>query len=161
MILLQSRLNQKHNWRMKKLQVILVVMDVGTAPASQINASFCLKYAKRLAIGPGGFTCATRGGVAMRSWPLAIVITSLLLFRLLLLTHFGEYPMRENLFPPIFWHKQKIYAKKKQVNFIFFMKKNRFLSDFLTIYGQRLVMAAIMIIMAKMAVWPFGQLWPF
>ena len=31
----------------------------------------------------------------------------------LLFTHFGETSMRENLFPPIFWHKQKIYAKKK------------------------------------------------
>ena len=26
------------------------------------------------------------------------------LLRLLLFTHFGESPMRENLFPPIFWH---------------------------------------------------------
>ena len=25
--------------------------------------------------------------------------------RLLLFTHFGESPVRENLFPPIFWHK--------------------------------------------------------
>ena len=24
--------------------------------------------------------------------------------RLLLFTHFGESPVRENLFPPIFWH---------------------------------------------------------
>ena len=42
---------------------------------------------------------------------LAIVFTYffLLLFsffflRLLLFTHFGESPVRENLFPPIFWH---------------------------------------------------------
>ena len=28
----------------------------------------------------------------------------LLLLRLLLFTHFGESPVRENLFPPIFWH---------------------------------------------------------
>ena len=27
-----------------------------------------------------------------------------LLLRLLLFTHFGETPMAENLFPPIFWH---------------------------------------------------------
>ena len=27
-----------------------------------------------------------------------------LLLRLLLFTHFGESPVRENLFPPIFWH---------------------------------------------------------
>ena len=26
------------------------------------------------------------------------------LLRLLLFTHFGESPVRENLFPPIFWH---------------------------------------------------------
>ena len=37
--------------------------------------------------GPGGFACATRGGVAMRSWPL-----------------FQESPVFENLFPPIFGH---------------------------------------------------------
>ena len=27
-----------------------------------------------------------------------------LFLRLLLFTHFGETPVRENLFPPIFWH---------------------------------------------------------
>ena len=53
-------------------------------------------------IGPGGFACATRGGVAMRSWPLLLPTFSLSLFflRLLLLTHFGKTPVCENLFPP-------------------------------------------------------------
>ena len=39
-----------------------------------------------LAFGPGGFGCATRGGVAMRSWPLLLPA-----FSLLLLTHFGRF----------------------------------------------------------------------
>ena len=51
---------------------------------------------------------------------LAIVFTYFFLFsfffflfllRLLLFTHFGESPVRENLFPPVFWHNTKIYAK--------------------------------------------------
>ena len=60
-------------------------------------------------IGPGGFACATRGGVAMRT--LAIVFTivqsfflSFFFLLLLLLTHFGESPMCEIIFHPIFWH---------------------------------------------------------
>ena len=40
----------------------------------------------------------------------------LFLFSLLLLTHFGKIPEVENLFPPIFWHTQKIYAK--QIHFL-------------------------------------------
>ena len=46
--------------------------------------------------------------------------------------YFVKYsPLRENLFPPIFWHNQKIYAKQIffQVIFILFTK-NRFF-DFL------------------------------
>ena len=35
----------------------------------------------------------------------------LLFLRLLLLTHFGETPKAENLFPPKFWHNSQIYAK--------------------------------------------------
>ena len=47
---------------------------------------------------------------AMLSWPVAIVITNFRsssffsFFRLLLLTDFGETPVCENLFPPIFCH---------------------------------------------------------
>ena len=62
--------------------------------------------------GPGGLRAPCVLACAMRS--LAIVFTivqsfSLSFFfffslRLLLLTHFGESPVCENLFPPIFWH---------------------------------------------------------
>ena len=44
---------------------------------------------------------------AMRSRPLLLPTFALSLFFslcLLLLTHFGETPVCENLFPPIFWH---------------------------------------------------------
>ena len=54
------------------------------------------------------------------AWPLLSPTFALSLFlRLLLLTHFGESPMCEIIFHPIFWHNQKIYAKKIWVNFIF------------------------------------------
>ena len=50
----------------------------------------------------------------MRSWPLLLPSSFFFFFlRLLFLTHFGESPQAENLFPPIFWHNQKIYAPKK------------------------------------------------
>ena len=39
-----------------------------------------------------------------RSWPLVSSTFFFFLLCLLLLTHFGESPVRENLFPPIFWH---------------------------------------------------------
>ena len=56
-------------------------------------------------IGPASSACANRGGVAMRSLPLLLPNFGLLSFclRLLLLTHFGESPVYENLFPQIFW----------------------------------------------------------
>merc|ERR1712106_1099064 len=49
-----------------------------------------------------------------RSWPLFSPTFFFFFFffffflRLLLFTHFGESPVRENLFPPIFRHNQKI-----------------------------------------------------
>ena len=51
---------------------------------------------------------------------------SFFFLRLLLLTHFGESPMCEIIFHPIFWHNQKIYAKKNIFlgNFYFFTKKS-------------------------------------
>ena len=52
-------------------------------------------------LGPGGFMCATRGGVAMRSRPLLLPSFSLsfsFFLRLLLLTHFGESPVRKQIF---------------------------------------------------------------
>ena len=76
-----------------------------------------------------------------RSWPLfspTFFFFFFLLLRLLLFTHFGETPVRENLFPPIFWHNQKIYAKKIfQVILIFLQKKADFREFFRN--GQRSV----------------------
>ena len=55
---------------------------------------------------------------AMRSWPLLLPLFSLFfLLRLLLLTHFGETPEAENLFPQIFWNNYKEYLKKNLGNF--------------------------------------------
>ena len=50
--------------------------------------------------GPGGLRAPCV------AWPLLLpsFSLSLSLLRLLLLTHFGESPVCENLFPPIFWH---------------------------------------------------------
>ena len=63
------------------------------------------RHTKRTIIGPDGFGRATRGGVAMRSWPLLLPTFDLSSFflslRHLLLTHFGKTPVCENLFPPI------------------------------------------------------------
>ena len=44
---------------------------------------------------------------AMRNLAIVITIVQSFFFfslRLLLVTHFGESPVCENLFPPIFWH---------------------------------------------------------
>ena len=52
----------------------------------------------------------------VQNWPLGVLVQACLraphvvadffffFLRLLLFTHFGESPVRENLFPPIFWH---------------------------------------------------------
>ena len=58
-----------------------------------------------------------------------IVRSSLFFLRLLLLTHFGESPVCEHLFPPIFWHKTRRYMQKKiffNVILIFLRKKKIF-----------------------------------
>ena len=60
-----------------------------------------------LIFGPGGFVCATRGDVAMPSWPLLLptFALSLSLFSpSFAFDPLGETPVAENLFPPIFWH---------------------------------------------------------
>ena len=44
---------------------------------------------------------------AMRSWPLLLPTFCLLLLHLLLLTHIGETPEAENLFPPIFYRAKQ------------------------------------------------------
>ena len=80
----------------------------------------------------------------MHSWPLLLPTFALLSYQLsvslffsilcfFLLTHFGETHMRENLFPPIFWHKKKISAKKirKNGNLNFLPKKADFCVFFL------------------------------
>ena len=58
-------------------------------------------------ISPGVLACATRGGgrsEAGHCFHLLFFFSFFFLLRLLLFTHFGESPVRENLFPPIFWH---------------------------------------------------------
>ena len=73
------------------------------------------------------------------AWPLLLPSFSLSFFlsfsplRLLLLTHFGESPVCENLLPPIFWPNKKEYLKKEkiQVIFIFLRKKTDYLAIFL------------------------------
>ena len=59
-------------------------------------------------IGPGVLACATRGGGRSEAGHCFHLLSFFFLFflflRLLLFTHFGESPVRENLFPPIFWH---------------------------------------------------------
>ena len=59
---------------------------------------------------PRRLECATQGGVAMRSWPLLLPFFALLsffLFRLLLLTHFGDTPQGQNL---SFVWKREVYT---------------------------------------------------
>ena len=64
--------------------------------------------------GPGVLACATRGGGRSEAGHCFHLLSSFFLFlllsssffllRLLLFTHFGESPVRGNLFSPIFWH---------------------------------------------------------
>ena len=54
-------------------------------------------------IGPGVLACATRGGGRSEAGHCFHLLFSFFL-RLLLFIHFGETSVRENLFPPIFWH---------------------------------------------------------
>ena len=60
----------------------------------------------------------------------------------LVLTHFRETPEAENLFPPIFWHNQKVNAIFFLVILIFLEEKNLFSGVFSSFYGQRSVTAA-------------------
>ena len=83
-----------------------------------ISRNLIRNFADVKKIGPGGLRAPCVLARAMRR--LAIVITivqsfflSLLFFslRLLLLTHFGETPVCEIIFAPIFWHNQKNMQK--------------------------------------------------
>ena len=65
-----------------------------------------------------------------------------LFLRILLLTHFGESPEDEHLFPPIFWHNEMIFATKKMYNFYFFTNKKGFSGVFSSFHGQHSVTAA-------------------
>ena len=47
-----------------------------------------------LNIGPGGFACATRGGIALRSWPLLLPSFALLSFFALFSPSFAFDPLR-------------------------------------------------------------------
>ena len=92
-------------------------------------------------VGPGVLACATRGSGRSEAghcfhllffffFSFFFFLLFLFLLRLLLFTHSGESPVRENLFPPIFWHNKKIYEKKILGNFYFFTKKSWFSLDF-------------------------------
>ena len=99
-------------------------------------------------IGPGGLRAPCVLACAMRSLAIVITIVSLFflfffLLRLLLLTHFKETPMCENLCPPIFWYRRYMQQKNfKKSNCYFFTKKTDFRAFFSTFYGQRSVTAA-------------------
>ena len=90
-----------------KRNVIIVigpgVLACATCGGGRSEAGHCfhqLFWPRRLA-------CTTRGGGRNRSWPLfspTFFFFFFLFLRLLLFTHFGESPVRENLLPPIFWH---------------------------------------------------------
>ena len=90
--------------------------------------------------GPGGLHAPCLRAPCLRApcvaWPLLLPSFSLffslsLCLRLLLFTHFGETPVCEIIFAPIFWHNQKIYAKKiVGIIFIFFTGKIDFLAYF-------------------------------
>ena len=93
-------------------------------------------------IGPGVLACATRGGgrsEAGHCFHLLFSSSSFFLFlflfllRLLLFTHFGESPVCEYLFPPIFWQKKIFFFG----NFFSPRKKGHFRAIFR--YGQRSV----------------------
>ena len=93
-------------------------IHLGLVRASQVNASILGRYMHL--------------PLVQASWVLEYFFLFSFSLRLLLLTHFGESPVCENVFPPIFWHNQRIYPKK-----IFFSCNFCF-----TFYGQRLVTAA-------------------
>ena len=63
-------------------------MHIGQNP---LGGQLCYNWPRRLAC-------------AMRSLAIVITIVQSFSLRLLLLTHFGESPVCENLFSPIFWH---------------------------------------------------------
>ena len=70
--------------------------------------NICFKVYKMDVLAQAALRAPPEVAFAMRSWPMLFPTFSLFfsffLFRLLLLTHFGETPEAENLFPPIFWH---------------------------------------------------------
>ena len=54
-------------------------------------------------IGPGGFACATRGGIAMRSWPLLLPTFALSSSMSIAFDPLRETPEAEILFRPIYF----------------------------------------------------------
>ena len=76
---------------------LLLLTHFGETPVSEnlLAQAACVRHA-----------CLRAPCVA---WPLllpsfSLSLSSFFSLRLLLFTHFGESPVRENLFPPIFWH---------------------------------------------------------
>ena len=65
------------------------------------------------AIDPGGLrACVRHAQLGHGYYHRSVFLSSFFFLRLLLLTHFGETPVCEIIVAPIFWHNQKIYAKK-------------------------------------------------
>ena len=101
-----------------------------TRPASIIldpyltRVHFQLKHVRKF-LGPG-ILCAPHvmvdGSKAGHCFHLLFPLFNF--FLCLLFTHFGETPLAEILFPPIFWHELREYLKNI-VDFIF-MEKNLF-----------------------------------
>ena len=72
-------------------------------------------------IGPGVLACATHGCGRSEAGHCFHLLSFFFLsfYAFLLFNHFGETPVRENLFPPIFWHNMKEYLKKIKVIFFY------------------------------------------
>ena len=105
---------------------------------------FCVGFNRRSCTGAG---CGGSQSMSQyRYYHRSVFLSSFFSLRLLLLTHFRETPMCEIIFHPIFWHNQKIYAKKNiffgKFYFIFLRKKGDFSDVFSAFCGQCSVTAA-------------------
>ena len=71
---------------------------------STCNSQIFVKLAQAACMRHGCLRAPWVLACAMRSLAIVITIVRSFYLSLLLLTHFGESPVCENLFPPIFWH---------------------------------------------------------
>ena len=80
----------------------------GKLPSVGNNNIMAIQSLGKLIIGPGVLACATHGGGQSEAGH-CFHLFFVCFLRLLLFTHFGESPVKENLFPPIGWPNQKKY----------------------------------------------------